>query len=691
MRQKIVKTKEQNSNKTLYKAYQSEESFNQSIMKDLFKNANKRTEMNSAIEKYPIVLHKDGTDKSFTRATYSEVLHLYKLATGGQMMKAEDKDKYLPSKFLQLKEKWYLSNIIESLFVDRMIADIFLKISMKQRLHEKAVRVLLNGINSLENVEEKIFGNVSKRDKCLKAIIKSNKARYGKWFSGFFDRQYLLKYQNDSDLVSEMTRKIYNDCITNLEQLKTTIAFEVNKVRYAAIKAIYYSTMTHNGTLEKEQLKHIEQFQNDNDEEFKKYVIKIIAIHADNNNIDYKKLFKTCLEELEKNVNVEESVNFVYKQCLDNDRCEILFNEDIISRISSLLENNSLDEESKLHCCMTINKYLERSYTPGLNMSQLKNCIFLFNDQKDNSILKIQVLHSIFLTASKNYDIPEYIVETLIENIDKFTPEIAYFVTVTLEIVSQRQSIPNVNQLSFKLLDNWGINGESDTLFGRSLAENSDCPSISSTVAKIFVNTLSNRLINITNQTLEHLTQALDSNSHKQTRILSAKALYLAQTNHDIHENILIELQEYVNDEVPDVLVYSTVVYAKGLAKLSLTEKPIMESHFRLLPKNYVFEDLVLNEENFTGVVNKNVLDVLLNECKKTEFNDDIFSIFDRILSSESPNQDRVIQIIDHYTEMKYLLPQKTIYLLDSFMEFPQYTDQILKIFKKLIRNKQTV
>ncbi|CAF4613920.1 unnamed protein product, partial [Rotaria sp. Silwood2] len=431
-----------------------------------------------------------------------------------------------------------------------------------------------------------------------------------------------------------MANRIYNNSFTNPEKLKEIISLEVSEVRCAAIEALYYSSTKSDAALSEEQLKQIEQFQNDNDQKFKKFVIKIMATFADNNMIDYNKLFKTCLEELENNVNVEESAIFIYQQCKDDERCKILFNEYVISRISSLLNNNCLNDESKLYCYMTINKYLERFSTKGLNESQLKNCIYLINEQKDNIQLKIEALNSILLSASKDQNIPQFIIETLVENIDKFTQIVAYFATATLEVISRRQSISKVNQLSFNLLDDYIINEEINISFGRNLIDTYDCPCISSIVAKIFVNTLKNNH-KLTEQTLEYLTRALNSND-KQTRILSAKSLYLARDKHDIHNGLLIELRDYVNDEVTDVSVYSTVVYAQGLVKLSLNEESNMKGHLDFLPRIYVYEDLQLDEENFTNKVNENILSVLFSQCKKTKFEDNIFSILNHTLKSKS-------------------------------------------------------
>ncbi|CAF4786927.1 unnamed protein product, partial [Rotaria sp. Silwood2] len=158
--------------------------------------------------------------------------------------------------------------------------------------------------------------------------------------------------------------------------------------------------------------------------------------------------------------------------------------------------------------------------------------------------------------------------------------------------------------------------------------------------------------LKLSEQTLEYLIQALDSND-KQTQILSAKSLYLAREKHDFHNDLLIKLKDYVANEIPDVSVYSTVVYVQNLAKLSSTEEPIKQCHLEILPKIYVFEDLQLDEENFTDVVNENILTILFNQCKKTKFENNIFRIFDHILMSEDSNRAKIIQIIDHYTDMQ--------------------------------------
>ncbi|CAF4453045.1 unnamed protein product [Rotaria sp. Silwood2] len=692
MPQQLVRTKEQKIDKTHHKSCQSEESFNESIIRNFSDNLGKQREKNSVIEKLPRIPDKDGSDQSIWRNTFSEILNLYKIFLTEQVLKAEDKDQYLPSKFLQFKNRWYLSNIIESLFIDRMIADIFLKISKTQRIHDNIVRALMNSVDSLENMEKKIFGDSENKDKLIEAIRNRNRSADNRKFFKFFQDDPLTTYKFHPSLVSDMANRIYNNSFTNPEKLKEIISLEVSEVRCAAIEALYCSVTKSEATLSEHQLKQIELFQNENDEKFKKFVIKIMATFADSNKIDCNKLFKLCLENLENNVNVEESAIFIHQQCKDDKKCKILFNEYVISRISSLLNNNSLNDESKLYCCMTINKYLERSCTKGLNEIQLKNCIYLINDQNDNVELKKEALNSILLTASKDQNIPEFIIGNLIENIDKFNEILVYFAAATLEVISRRQLISKINQLSFKLLDDRIPNEESNILFCRNLLNNSDCPSISSIVAKIFVNTLKNNNLKLSKQTLEHLIRALSS-SDKQTQIFSAKSLYLARDKHDIHNDHLIELKDYVDDEVPDVSVYSTVVYAQSLAKLSSsTEEPIMKCHLELLPKIYAFGDLQLDEENFTDIVHENIISVLFNQCKKTIFEDNIFSIFDHILMSEGSNRAKVIQIIDNYTGLLYPIPEKTISVLDSVIEPTETVDQeVLNIFKNLIRNRQKV
>ena len=125
-------------------------------------------------------------------------------------------------------------------------------------------------------------------------------------------------------------------------------------------------------------------------------------------------------------------------------------------------------------------------------------------------------------------------------------------IIIALEIVSQRQTLLKIDQLSTKLDNDWVIVGDGDNLtFEKRSMSNSSYPSISLIVAQIFVKSLEIN-VRITDQSLEYLVKALNSKD-QQTRILSAKCLYRALKTHYIKNDILIELREYVNDRIHDV------------------------------------------------------------------------------------------------------------------------------------------
>ncbi|CAF4022221.1 unnamed protein product, partial [Rotaria sordida] len=183
---------------------------------------------------------------------------------------------------------------------------------------------------------------------------------------------------------------------------------------------------------------------------------------------------------------------------------------------------------------------------------------------------------------------------------------------------------------------------------------------------------------------------ALNSND-KQTRILSAKSLYLTLKTHHIKNDVLLELREHVEDRIPDVSVYSIVVYADGLAKLSKLKEPIMRSHIAFLPTIYVFEDLQLGEESFGDKVNQNILSVLLNDDKIEQFEDNVFQIFDHILLFETRHQADVIDILRHYSANRHPIPESTIFALENVVGISKLSDKALEVFENMIKNKQIV
>ncbi|CAF3842792.1 unnamed protein product, partial [Rotaria sp. Silwood1] len=481
--------------------------------------------------------------------------------------------------------------------------------------------------------------------------------------------QPTLTLRNEPDVFVNLARKIYDESITNHERIAEAITSEIRKIRLHAISTVYICSSRNKTVLSNKRLKQIQHHQNDDDIDFKKIIVKILGTLADRD---------------------KDSISYIYQQSTDEIRCQELFKENIICKLIDLLENIYLSEQTKIHICTIINNYLEHSSSKALNESQLQIFAHVLNNLLYNFELKLEALRSIILTAVKNRHLPDFIIQTLIKNIDKDDNKLNSLAIIALDIVSQRQIIPNVDKLSTKLLVDWIIVNEGAGITCEKMSsDNVDCQSISSLAAEIFVNTLKNNVM-INNRTLEHLTKALNSN-HKQTCILSAKALYLASETHELGNDVLIELKEHIENKINDVIVYSTVAYTRGLVKLSSNEGSIMKSHMECLPKIYVFDDLQLDEETFADTVNNNILSVLLNVSKHNLFDDHMFVIFNHILSFESCNQVVAIKILYNYSANKYSIPQDTILALENAIDIPEISHEATKVLSNVIKNRQLI
>ncbi|CAF1394182.1 unnamed protein product, partial [Rotaria magnacalcarata] len=451
--QNIV-TKNQQTTKIKYKNTQSEESTDKLSSINVFKNLNKKIKMNSNIESLPTIPDKVGSDTSIFRDTYKEVVHLYNTIKSGKSLKKTDKDEYLPSKFIGSEKKWvpanaysakfcivptqrmlfpYVYSILLPLFIDRMIAAIFLEISKKHMLHENAIVVLMECIDSLDHVEIKIFGNANKIAKAANDIALYNHTRTNWKIINTLMIPVIIPFKSAPDVVANVIHEINEKETTDPTKIIEIFSSQIIQIRLAAISAIYNCARRTRAILSEERLRKIEKCLVHEDIEFRDFVIKILQISNDTN---YKTLFDKCLENLAQNINIDVSLDYLYQQCETEHRCQELFNEDIITRVSYLFRDSRLNAEMKTRCCMIINNYLEHRYTKGLNDVQLENYVYFINDPHVSSDSKVNALISIVLTAEKNHLLPEFVIRTLVENINDSDDKFGNFIIVTLGIVS---------------------------------------------------------------------------------------------------------------------------------------------------------------------------------------------------------------------------------------------------------------
>ncbi|CAF3809598.1 unnamed protein product [Rotaria sordida] len=665
-------TKNQQTMKIKSKNKQSEESTDALSSINFFKNRKVDIKTSTNTEILPAIQDKGGSDQSMWRTTSAEISNLYQRVKSGQILKKTDKDEYLPLRFLGISKKWFLTpgiEYIEGLYLDLMISEMFLEISKKHILNDKTIHLLIQCIDSLDGLEWKILDGPTGRESAIRNYT-------------FFLKAALFPLH--------ILQLLKGDSIVNESNISEGLTFKLKAIRINAISAIYNCTIRNKWILTDERLNHIQKYIDDDDREFKNWIIQIFLLIENNKDVNYTKLFNECLKQFEQNENLIHAISYIYEQSKDMNRCKELFDENSITIISSVFAKQNLSQHEKLIVCSIINNYLQSSYSKGLNEIQLRNYAYLFHHSQDNEDLKLEALKSIVLTVEKVKMLPEFMMEILIENMNKGDDKFDNFVILVLRIIAEQQAIFKVDCLASKLLeDSIIIRDEIDISFEKASEYNLDCQWISSIVAQMFLTSLQKN-IRINDQSIDYLVKSLDSKD-KQTCILSAKSLYLVAETHEIKDPILFDLKEHIESRIHDVSVYLTVAYVQGLATLSSSYGFIAASHVSYLPRIYVFEDLQLGEENFANIVNKKILFLLYNEAANNPFEDDVFRIFDHILLLENEYQVDAIEILRKYSANKFLIPDDTLSALENIVTTPELFNQVFQVIENIIHNKQIV
>jgi len=107
-------------------------------LSDCMKNRNMRLNNNNTVcENLDLIENKAGSDQSIWNTTWGEMINLYSVVSQSQVLKDNDKDTYLPEKFLGYH---YFTGTfwdkdaakMYSFFINRMCASIYSKITRKQ-------------------------------------------------------------------------------------------------------------------------------------------------------------------------------------------------------------------------------------------------------------------------------------------------------------------------------------------------------------------------------------------------------------------------------------------------------------------------------------------------------------------------------------------------------------------------------
>lgn len=117
------------------------------------KSREKKANINITRDSIQTVDDQSGNDRSMLRNTWNECKHFYQLASQGQKIKKDDKDKYLPSKlfgrhFFNFSTS---SKCFRGFVLNRMIASTLLTVSKKQELSNYAIDQLMKCVTDFDD------------------------------------------------------------------------------------------------------------------------------------------------------------------------------------------------------------------------------------------------------------------------------------------------------------------------------------------------------------------------------------------------------------------------------------------------------------------------------------------------------------------------------------------------------------
>ncbi|CAF3169377.1 unnamed protein product [Rotaria sp. Silwood2] len=331
------------------KSKQSEESTDALSSINFFKNRKVDVKTSTNTEILPTVQDKGGSDQSMWRTTSVEISNLYQRVKSGQILKKTDKDEYLPSRFLGTDNKWFLTpgmKYIEGLHLDLMISEIFLEISKKQILNDKTIHLLIQCIDSLDGLEWKILGGPTGR---ASAIM-----NYSLFLKAALFPLHILQLLKGGFAVNE-------------DDISERLTSKLNAIRINAISAIYNCMTRNKGIITDERLNHIQKYIDDDEKEFKNWIIQILVLIEDNKNVDYAKSWTSLQKKSRIN---DQSIDCLVKALDSKDKqtCILAAKALYLASETHEIKDPVLFElqehiESRIH---DVSVYLTVAYVRGL-------------------------------------------------------------------------------------------------------------------------------------------------------------------------------------------------------------------------------------------------------------------------------------------------------------------------------------
>ena len=500
--------------------------------------------------------NKPGSDQPWFKGTYATVKRIYALVCAGRDVKDTDKDDYLPRKFLERGSKYYCGSMVGELLTDRMIAAIFKKITSapkNQMLSLRCVQKLLVCAQELNVVVIKVFDNVQPTDIVYSGLFSYKLA----WMPAdeecnSVEKPFVAKFcALQEKLRSAMAQgKKTAEVIT---AIKALLFNEVKLMRRDAIAAVLNCFLRDRTILSLCELEALGFGVNDRDVKLSALIIRILS-YSDTIDVETTKAcINAALHKIEQeNIDlqiIDTLIPYVLQQIV-NPNLYDFFDAKKILIVSSILVRAKITEEIKIKCLLIISIYLEHQTKPidqkvANDMALNLVCITRSIDRKvDADKLKINALIALQRIVKLNKSLPENVIEILASNVVMLPSDLANFSLIILG--SQQKIVIDVDKLAPKLLEDKVIVID-DNAFDGAI--------VSALIAAAFASSLEQG-VTVNKQSLHYLGQALSS-SVKQTRILSAKALFFASLHHGLANEILIMLRAWVKDDVADIAIYN--------------------------------------------------------------------------------------------------------------------------------------
>ncbi len=668
-------------------------------------NRNKKLNSKIELEKLETIEDTIGDDRSMWRNTWDETINLYSIVSNSQTLKANDKDSYLPSKFLG---NHYFgdagaihSRKLYSFFINRLCAAILVKISRRQQLNDNAIDKLMKCVTDFENFAivlmkskdyvEHIVSAIFSRYWDLKALTGPDLAIvFYKAVINIIAEEYVeigWFYNSTKVRMKSFDQQIINDIIMN----------EIQQIRLDAVKALYNCAIRDKKILTKERVKQIqdylldEKISNESEKRFSELIFKLIDLAESMNEIDVTMIFNAyikLLDPINSTANIKLILNFLNNQTKDLKRCQQLFTDNIIEKLIELLSPQSIyGINIKEDIMVIINNYLELEVTKMPSESNIKLLInhTLLSNMQESSLINATFISLLFMIDKRNSTLSHSVLSLIISTVGGLNYSsdfnyVNYIIFILGRAIIDKndlflQNADDLENISYKLDSDEVINfdeEEKKIFFEKRCETNRHNTSnqIGLLTANIILKSIENK-VKLSLKTIDNIILIIHSTNEddKQTKIVAAKCLYYLSKYMSVQN--LDEMRELINSDIYDVSVYMQSTYLHGCCKIAFAnDKQLNSVHLENISSLYVYESLRLNSKDFENEINQNLLRTLLYEAKKQEFNDrDLFALFEHILIFNGKYVSQIVEILLVYTRT-FTIPNNMVTNLTFLYEF---------------------